>query len=211
MVKAVTVKRDADATRQRILDAGAVEIHRHGFRNASVDRILADTGLTKGAFYHHFAAKADLGYAVIDESIRTLVLSKWVEPMESAVDPISGLVGGLSDVCPGDSAMVCDCGCPLNNLAQEMSSIDETFRGKLLRVYAEWQDRTAAALFRGQGAGYVRADVDCRKAATFIISSVEGAAGLAKNHQDPEVLSACLEGMIRYLESLRSEPRAQAS
>tara|TARA_B110000116_G_scaffold220457_1_gene198627 strand:- start:35 stop:670 length:636 start_codon:yes stop_codon:yes gene_type:complete len=211
MAKVVPVKRDADATRQRILDAGAVEIHRHGFRNASVESILADTGLTKGAFYHHFAAKADLGYAVIDESIRTQVLTKWVEPIEAALDPLSGFIGALSDVCSEDLNMVCDCGCPLNNLAQEMSAIDETFRGKLLRVYAEWRDRTAAALSRGQGAGYVRADVDCRNTATFIMSSIEGAAGLAKNHQDPEVLFVCLEGMTRYLESLRSEPRAQAS
>ena len=44
------VKRNPDVTRQTILDAGAVEIHRHGFRSASIDRILADTGLTKGAF-----------------------------------------------------------------------------------------------------------------------------------------------------------------
>ena len=90
MAKVVPVKRDADATRQRILDAGAVEIHRHGFRNASVESILADTGLTKGAFYHHFAAKADLGYAVIDESIRTQVLTKWVEPIEAALDHSGG-------------------------------------------------------------------------------------------------------------------------
>jgi TetR/AcrR family transcriptional repressor of nem operon len=211
MAKVVIVKRDADATRQRILDAGAVEIHRHGFRNASVDRILADTGLTKGAFYHHFAAKADLGYAVIDECVRAMVLSKWVEPMEASGDPISGLITTLSDLGQDELNMACDCGCPLNNLAQEMSAIDETFRTKLLRVYAEWQDRTAAALFRGQGAGHVGADVDCRKAATFIISSIEGAAGLAKNHRDPAVLFACMEGMVRYLASLRPAARAQAS
>ena len=205
------VKRDSDVTRQTILDAGAAEIYRHGFRNASVDRILADTGLTKGAFYHHFQAKADLGYAVIDESIRAKLLAKWVEPLERSDNPVSGFISALSDVDSEELKMICDCGCPLNNLAQEMSAIDETFRGKLQRVYAEWQDRTAAALFRGQGAGHVRADVDCRKAATFIMSSIEGAAGLAKNHQDPAVLFACLEGMVCYLESLRSETQAKAS
>ena len=204
-------KRNPDATRQTILDAGAVEIHRRGFRNASVDRILADTGLTKGAFYHHFPTKADLGYAVIDEAIRDKLLAMWVEPMELAEDPISGLTKSLRAVSTDQVETICDCGCPLNNLAQEMSAVDEMFRVRLQKVYAEWQDRTAAALFRGQGAGYVRSDIDCRKAATFMMSSVEGAAGLAKNHRDPAVLRACLGEIVRYLDSLRPEAQAKAS
>ena len=148
---------------------------------------------------------------MIDEAIRDQLLSTWVEPIELAEDPISGLIESLHAISTDHVEMICDCGCPLNNLAQEMSAVDDTFRGKLQKVYAEWQDRTAAALFRGQGAGYVRPDVDCRKAATFIMSSVEGGAGLAKNHRDPDVLSACLDGVAHYLESLRSEAQAKAS
>ena len=204
------VKRNPGATRQRILDAAFAEIHRHGFRNASVDQIVSDTGLTKGALYHHFPTKADLGHAEIDEMLRGLVFTRWVEPLQGVADPIDGLRQVIQSM-PESIRLTCECGCPINNLAQEMSSVDGTVRRKLQAVYREWKDRTAEALFRGQGAGYVSADVDCRKAATFIVSSVQGAAGMAKNAQDPAILDACLDGIIRYLESLRAPVKAKAS
>jgi TetR/AcrR family transcriptional repressor of nem operon len=198
------VARNPDATRQKILEAAAAEIHRHGFRNASVDQILAETGLTKGALYHHFATKADLALAVVDEVIASWILSRWVEPMERAENPIDGLVEALDHLSPEEVETVCECGCPLNNLAQEMSAVDETFRKKLASLYGTWKDRMSDALLRGQGAGFVASDLDCRKAAAFIAAAVEGAAGAAKNAHDPAILAACRDGLIRYLESLRA-------
>ena len=205
------VRRDPDATRQRILEAAAAEIHRHGFRNASIDQILSETGLTKGALYHHFPTKADLGYAVVDEVIRSWVISHWVEPMERSNNPINGLLQALHDLSPEDVEMACECGCPLNNLAQEMSSVDETFRQKLASVYRSLRERMADALLRGQGAGFVSRDVDCRQAAVFLVSTLEGAAGAAKNARDPAILAACRDGIVRYLESLRAPVLATVS
>ena len=204
-------RRDPDATRQKILEAAGVEIHRHGFRNASIDEILSDTGLTKGALYHHFPTKADLGYAVVDEVIRSWALGQWVEPMERSNNPIDGLLQALHELSPEQVATICDCGCPLNNLAQEMSSVDETFRQKLASVYRCLTERMADALLRGQGAGYVARDVDCRQAAVFLVSTLAGAAGAAKNARDPAILAACRDGIARYLESLRAPVLATVS
>ncbi len=197
-------KRDPDATRQRILEAAAAEIHRHGFRNASIDQILSETGLTKGALYHHFPTKADLGHAVVDEVLRSWILSRWVEPMEQSNNPIDGLLQALDDLSLEDVEVACDCGCPLNNLAQEMSSVDEAFRQKLASVYRGLTERMADALLRGQGAGVVSRDVDCRQAAVFLAATLAGAAGAAKNARDPAILTACRNGIVRYLESLRA-------
>ena len=205
------VRRDPDATRQRILEAAGAEIHRTGFRNASIDQILSATGLTKGALYHHFPTKADLGFAVVDEVIRSWILSRWVEPMERSNNPIDGLLQALHDLSPEDVESVCDCGCPLNNLAQEMSSVDESFRQKLANVYRCLTERMADALLRGQGAGIVSQDVNCRQAAVFLAATLAGAAGAAKNARDPAVLVACRDGLVRYLESLRAPVLATVS
>ena len=59
-----------DQTRDKILHSAFCEIHRQGFQAASIANILQDTGLTKGALYHHFPTKQALGLAVIDEVIR---------------------------------------------------------------------------------------------------------------------------------------------
>ena len=196
------VKRDPHATRLRILEAGNAEIHRTGFRKASIDRILADTGLTKGAFYYHFPTKADLGYAVIDEVLGNRVVERWVTPMERSQNPIDGLLQSLN-VSPEEVELLCELGCPLNNIAQEMSSVDETFRRKIAQVYQRWTERMANALARGQSAGLVDPNVDCGQAAAFIVATLEGTAGTVKNARDPAMLQACRAGIGRYLESLR--------
>ena len=124
-------KKDPDGTRQRILDAAFQEIYEKGFRAASIDQILADTGLTKGALYHHFPNKNALGYAVIDEVVRGMIDETWIRPMEGAAHPVDGLISTLRGLTPEQMGMACNYGCPLANLAQEMSPIDEGFRVRI--------------------------------------------------------------------------------
>lgn len=199
----VVSKRNPDQTRAKILQAAFAEIHRHGFRAASVDQILAETGLTKGALYHHFPNKAALGYAVVDELIGGRIRSTWVEPLRGYQDPIEGLLHLIHSMAPTESVAVSEAGCPLNNLAQEMSPIDNEFRQRIEAVYRSWTNGVAARLEAGRQSGAICADVDCAQAATFFVASMQGAIGLAKNSRDPQVLHACLAGIERYLESLR--------
>ena len=76
-------------TRQQLLAAAFEEIWQGGFRAASIDRMLDKAGVTKGALYHHFKNKLDLGYAVLDEVVRTMSLDSWVKPLHQAIDPIA--------------------------------------------------------------------------------------------------------------------------
>jgi len=200
----VVSKRNPDQTRAKILEAAFVEMQRHGFRSASVDQILADTGLTKGALYHHFPNKAALGYAVVDELIGGKILRMWVEPLERCDDPIEALIGLIDSIPPEKLAVAAETGCPLNNLAQEMSPVDDEFRRRIEAVFRNWRDGVAERLRAGQCAGCVCEHIDCNEVAAFFIASVEGAMGLAKNSRDPQVLLACMSGLRRYLESLRS-------
>ena len=52
--------RSGEATRRNILDAAQGLILQHGFAGASIDRIIGDAEITKGAFFHHFPNKATL-------------------------------------------------------------------------------------------------------------------------------------------------------
>ncbi|MEY9852865.1 AcrR family transcriptional regulator [Leifsonia sp. EB41] len=57
--------RQANETREAILDAAAAEFARYGFSGARLDRIIAATGFTKGAVYFHFASKKAMADAVL--------------------------------------------------------------------------------------------------------------------------------------------------
>lgn len=204
---AAPAKRTPDRTRRAILDAAFRQIYRHGYQGTRLDDVLAATGLTKGALYHHFPNKQALGYAVVDEVIRDTVQAVWLRPLAEADDPLDQIIRsirGMASVLGGD---IVTFGCPLNNLAQEMSPLNEGFRARLDRIYQEWHQGIRDALRRAQRTGRIRGDVDCANTATFVLAAVAGCIGVAKNAQSLEQLQICGAGLIDYLETLRTASR----
>jgi hypothetical protein len=98
-------------------------------------------------------------------------------------------------------------GCPLNNLAQEMSPIDEEFRRRLEQIFAEWRAGIAAALERGRRAGRVRKEVEPDVTGAFIVAAFEGAIGSVKTSRNRELARMILSGLEEYIESLRPTRR----
>ncbi len=150
--------RDPERTRERLLQAAFREVYKSGYQSADLDAILAATGVTKGALYHHFDGKEALGYAVVEEIIAPVLHAKWLRPLQRGNNPINTLIG----IVQGESVRPEDVrgGCPLNNLAQAMSPLDEGFRKRLAMVLHAWQEGIAAALREGQTQGMVRRDVN---------------------------------------------------
>jgi TetR/AcrR family transcriptional regulator, transcriptional repressor for nem operon len=197
----LTGLRNPAHTRERLLQAAFREIYRSGFQSAGIDTILAATNVTKGALYYHFESKEALGYAIVDEIVATLTRDKWLRPLQEGKDPIDTLIAIVrgTSVRPKDV----ECGCPLVNLAQEMSPLDEQFRKRLERIFIDWQEGIAMALRRGQSQGTVRLDLAPEETAGFLIAMYEGYTLLAKNAQDAKVWNVGIKNIVGWLRSLR--------
>ncbi len=195
--------RDPNATRDKLLNAAFEEIYRRGFQAASLDTILAKAGVTKGALYHHFPDKAALGYAVVDEVVKGLLLERWGVLEPPTGNPITALQKILRGRSAGLTAREVELGCPLNNLAQEMSPLDQRFRRGVYATFDIWTSAVAKELERGQAEGTVRRDVNAAKIAAFVVAAIEGSFGLAKGAQSATMLRSNLEVLGTFLESLR--------
>jgi AcrR family transcriptional regulator len=192
-----------DKTRQVLLKAAFSEIHRQGFQSASLSAILHNTGVTKGALYHYFQNKKALGYAVLDEWIQPYLITTWIEPLKrDDIAPLGRLKQTISDAGNGLDETDIQLGCPLNNLAQEMSPIDEGFRQRTDAIYQIWLKGIANTLREGQEDGSIRADIKAEDAALFIVAALEGCMSIAKNAQSREALMKCGNGVLGYLDSL---------
>ena len=198
------IERNPEATRKRILEAAFMEIYRKGFQGMRLDDVLNKTELTKGALYHHFPNKRALGYAVVDEVILPIMDEMWLEPLKKASDPMQGLIDVVEQLPDMKPPEMIEYGCPLNNLAQEMSPLDEGFRQRLDYVFRLWHDVTQEALERAMHQGKIRESVNCDETATFIMAALEGCIGIAKNAQSIERLRACNRGLVDYLQSLQA-------
>ena len=199
--------REPDVTRSKLLAAAFEEIHRHGFQAASLDRILARAGVTKGALYHHFPDKAALGYAVVEEVVSAPVLAVYLDELEESTDPLTTLQEVLRRRADFFMSGGVELGCPLNNLAQEMSPLDEKFRRRVAQTLEAWTDGYTRALERAQALGQVRPDVSPARVAAFIVAAVEGAFGTAKNARSVETLRSNLDVLVSFLDTLRPARR----
>lgn len=200
--------REPDVTRDKLLRAAFEEIYRRGFQAASLDTILARAKVTKGALYHHFPDKAALGYAVVDEVVKGLLLERWLGLLEGFTgDPVTALQRTLQHRAAHLGPHEIELGCPLNNLAQEMSPVDERFRRAINATFDAWTDGFARALERGKAEGLVRKDVDARKVATFVVAAIEGSTGLAKSAQSAAMQRSNLTLLSEFLNSLRPAVR----
>src|ERR1041385_9022753 len=128
------------ATRDKILTAAFEEFYRQGFQGGSLNHIVEKAGITKGALFHHFKGKQELGYAVLDEVIGPLLHQRWLAPLTHSHHPIADMKRAFrqyikEDIESGHFVQ----GCPLNNMAQEMSPLDEGFRKRIDKLYAAWR------------------------------------------------------------------------
>ena len=54
--------------KQKLLDAAFALIRERGFSATTVDALCERAGVTKGAFFHHFKSKDELGVAAAEHS-----------------------------------------------------------------------------------------------------------------------------------------------
>ena len=193
-----------DKTRRDLLEAAYSEIRLQGFQSASLNAILNQAGVTKGALYHYFKNKKALGYAVLDELILPYLEKTWIDPLnDKRYPPLERLKQTISMAGEKLDDLEIQLGCPLNNLAQEMSSVDDAFRQRLVRIYDIWSAGIRDALRQGQAGGSVRSDIDAEKVALFIVSTLEGSMGMAKTARSAGVLRDTGQVLMTFLEGLR--------
>ena len=203
--------KDPDATRARLLHCAFQEIYEHGYGGASVDRILSKTDLTKGALYHHFGSKAELAHAVIDEVVRGWIVDRWLTPLRDSDDPVTTLIETCQRLVRGMPQEQLECGCPLNNLTQELANTEGAFRENLMALFDLWRTGIAEGLERGQTAGTVRPDISPEATATFFVSTIEGLMGTAKSTRNRRLVLAAGAVLMQFLETLRPVAARPAS
>lgn len=194
--------RNPDQTRQKLLEAAKEEFLIQGFPSASLDNILKNTGMTKGALYHHFKNKKELGYAVVDTLIYHKIRTEWVEPLHSCSDPIDTLAQ-LVLASREEVMQKYEQGCPLVNIGQQMSSVDEGFRQRVNSIYELWIGAISEALLQGQMNGKVSRKIAPDQAAGFFVAAAEGTMVLGKVTRSNELMSNNALAILQYLDTLR--------
>lgn len=194
--------RDLERSRKEILEISFIEVFTNGFQGVSIDDIVAKTTLTKGAFYHQFPTKLDLGYALVDEVIKPMIIDRWIKPLESYENPLDGILAQMKKLIGECDPTHLKLGCPLNNLVQEMSPVDKGFHKRLQIALNLWIDEMDKHLKRAKKSGYLKTDVNTKDVARFVVMAHEGFYGILKGLDDPKIFSALYASIKRYFKTI---------
>jgi TetR/AcrR family transcriptional repressor of nem operon len=199
---AMAKTRNLQKSRQEILDAAFWEVFTRGFQGVSIDDIVKKTSMTKGAFYHQFPTKLDLGYALVDEVIRPMTYARWIGPLKDYKNPLEGILELLKILIGKAPSEELQYGCPLNNLIQEMAPVDEEFQKRLEAALRYWIEGMEAELNRAKKDGYLRSDVNTKQVAHFVVMAHEGFYGMLKALNDRKAFNALFDSLKSYFEIL---------
>ncbi|MFL0810651.1 MAG: TetR/AcrR family transcriptional regulator [Agarilytica sp.] len=194
--------RDPESTRRHILQVTAEEMRQNGFKAASLADILTKAGVSKGALYHHFANKQELGYAVFDEIFVQEFLNDWDLPM-SAESPIDALCEWMNCFASEVTKEELEQGCPIYNIATEMAASDEGFREKTISMFETLQHRLANAIETAKKKQQVRTEVEPEVVAPFVVAAIQGSMMQGKYGRDLPTFKACVCCLVEYLSSLK--------
>jgi AcrR family transcriptional regulator len=100
-VKPTMRERQAEATRQLLVSVARRLFTEQGYAATSIEEIIQEAGVARGALYHHFSGKDVLFRAVYDQ-VQAEVASRVVSTAVSASEPWDGVRAGLGaflDAC----------------------------------------------------------------------------------------------------------------
>lgn len=197
-----TRSREGRSTRETVIECASKLMRLHGYQKTSLDDVLRDSGVGKGNFYHYFKSKEELGHAILDQLVAEF-LDRTLEPCfaDTAANPVAQIRCFLDRVLDAQRGRNCVGGCPLGNLASELSDVHEGFRTRLAALFGAWRDRLTRALNDARARGLVTADCTPDTVAQFLVASLEGAILLAKVTKDISTLEGSIGEMKRYLAS----------
>ena len=190
-------------TRQQILEKNFHSIWLNGYQGTRTDKVIESLGVTKGAFYHYFASKQALGYAVVDEIIAPMFVNTWrvLEQEDSnPIEHIAKVLRGMINNTPEEQVIL---GCPLNNLMQEMSPLDDGFRIRFQGIINQLKTFIENALQRGQNKNTVTSSIDPTQIALFVLAGLEGSYSIAKSLQSKEAFKSSVNQIIMFLNTLK--------
>lgn len=177
---------DPQAMRARVLDAAAELFQTRGFHGASMHDVKRAAGVSGGAMAHHFPTKKALGLAVLAERVAVDVEQTWIAPF-ARPRPAGATARAIFDATAAELDRRGSVrGCPLNNLALELSLVDSDYRKVAENLFERWRLAIERRL-RQDG----RDPEQAAAAATAVVALFSGAMAMAKACQGAEPVRAC--------------------
>ncbi len=194
--------KDGTATKQRILDTAERLVIDNGFAATSVDQVIAESGTSKGSFFHHFASKLDLGRALVTRyaAADLAQLEAGLEHARATTDdPAEQVIAFITFFEDGaEDLMAAQSGCLYISVLTERQLAQSGTSEEITRAIIAWRTAVASLL----GNALPSSPIDPDALADHLFVTFEGAFLLCRSTGNPTHMRAQLTTLRHLLESL---------
>lgn len=187
-------------TRERLVETARQLFWTRGFEATSIADVLREAGVNSGSLYYFFRTKEELLLAVLKSYTRLLhpaVMDPAFEKVSGPIERVFAVLGGYRQMLERTE---CRQGCPIGNLALEMSEKSEAVREAVAENFEGWRLAIRQCLLdAGRG---LPMELDRDRLATFILTVMEGGVMQARAHRSLEPFDACVAMLKDYLDRL---------
>ncbi len=162
------------ATMNRMQVTGLELFYKKGYYNTSVDDILKELSLSKGAFYYHFDSKEDFLVQIIENLLTRKVYSMLIEPIEGHANTLDLITECFDDALETAVHNEMDYGFVLSNFINEFNGRNPEIMKHLNNILQIWEVNLVSALQKGKFNGNIDRHVDAEGVAVYLISSYIG-------------------------------------
>ncbi|AXX95315.1 TetR/AcrR family transcriptional regulator [Arcobacter ellisii] len=162
-------------TRKNLIDSTFDEIYQKGYQGASLTTILKNAKVHKGSMYHFFENKKEMALVSIKEKIYEQFVQRYSSIIALESGYLEAFIKSIKDTTNRDFNK----GCPIANIVQEMSNIDEDFKVLMEEIYQTFRKNIKDILDLAIKKDEMK-ECDTTKLALYIASTIEGAILSAK-------------------------------
>lgn len=188
-----------NTTREKILKRCFEAMEVVGFEALRADKEVLNLNISKGALYHYFPTKLDIGYAMVDEIIKPMYEKKW----SGLIDRSEGIAATIYQIVESEKQEATEKkilrGDVLYNLMLEMSGVDLKFRQKLEEVLEMQVKILQKSLLAGKTSNEIKPGVDSRSMAYLLIGQLHGCYAIAKTRASKDVFVSMVNGLQKQL------------
>jgi AcrR family transcriptional regulator len=195
-----------ERTRRRIVERCAPVFNQRGYAGASMQDLVAASGLQKGGLYNHFGSKEALAIAALDHSV-SLVAERLAAARASSGDAIEQLVAMVHAFAAYARKPPLPGGCPIMNTAIEADDTNPELRAHAQEAMTRWHRLVGAIVKDGVAARQLDRATDPYALATLLTSTLEGALMLSRLLDDPAHMDRAVDHLEAHLRTLRAKKR----
>ncbi len=172
-----------------------------GYTATSIADIVAMAGARSGSLYYFFPAKEDLLLAVL-EWYKANLDAYVIRPVcERVSDPIERIFGILDGYRQQLLATKFERGCPVGNLALELSGSEPAARKLIAENFTGWRNAIEQCL--AEAGNRLPKELDREQLALFVLTTMEGAVMLARTYRNIQSYDAAVAQLREYFDRLQ--------